>query len=89
MRRGVHWRGPRLTLALCPPQAYVSVDDREDSDLAAQLAADLEKYAVLYGLSYGDPRTCTAEQNFFVNVFGAAATSSPPSSRWNCAVRSA
>lgn len=56
---------------LCPPQAYVYVDEKEDGDFAA-LDAQLDKYAALYGLSYGDPRTCTVYQTFTVDTFKAA-----------------
>lgn len=54
---------------LCPPQAYVYIDEEEDDDLAADLDAQLDKYAALYGLSYGDPRTCTVYQTFTVDTF--------------------
>ena len=57
---------------LCPPQAYVYVDEKEDEDFAAELDAQLDKYAALYGVSYGDPRTCTVYQTFTVDTFKAA-----------------
>ena len=57
---------------LCPPQAYVYVDEKEDEDFAADLDAQLDKYAALYGVSYGDPRTCTVYQTFTVDTFKAA-----------------
>lgn len=54
---------------LCPPAAYVTLDDKEDSDLAAALEEQLDKYATLYGIRYGDPKTCTLDHFLTVDAF--------------------
>ncbi|MDL2345010.1 hypothetical protein QOL99_12735 [Deinococcus sp. MIMF12] len=56
---------------LCPPVAYVYVDDEEEEDLGVLLDEQLMRYATLYGVPYGDPRTCTVEQIFAVDAFEA------------------
>lgn len=59
-----------LTAAdLCPPTAFVYLDDEEQTDMAADVDAALEKYATLYSLPYGDPKTCTVNQTFVVDSF--------------------
>lgn len=59
-----------LTAAdLCPPVAYVYVDDEEVEDLAVLLDEQLMRYATLYGVPSGDPKTCTTEQIFAVDAF--------------------
>ncbi|WP_104991071.1 hypothetical protein [Deinococcus sp. NW-56] len=59
-----------LTAAdLCPPVAYVYVDDEEVEDLAVLLDEQLMRYATLYGVPSGDPKTCTVQQVFSVDAF--------------------
>ncbi|MBB5235056.1 hypothetical protein [Deinococcus budaensis] len=58
-----------LTAAdLCPPIAYVYVDEQEDEDLAVAVDERLARYATLYGLPFGDPKTCTVAQIFTVTA---------------------
>lgn len=54
---------------LCPPAAYVTLDDKSDDALAADLEGQLDKYATLYGLQYGDPKTCLASPFLSVDAF--------------------
>ena len=54
---------------LCPPVAYVYVDDEESEDLGVALDEQLMRYATLYGVPSGDPKTCTTEQIFAVDAF--------------------
>ncbi|MBI0446108.1 MULTISPECIES: hypothetical protein [Deinococcus] len=59
-----------LTAAdLCPPIAYVYVDDEEQEDLAVAVDEQLARYAALYAIPYGDPKTCTVAQIFTVDAF--------------------
>ncbi len=59
-----------LTAAdLCPPISYVYVDDEEQEDLAVEVDEQLARYATLYGIGYGDPKTCTVAQVFTVDAF--------------------
>ncbi|MCP2013813.1 hypothetical protein L1280_000941 [Deinococcus sp. HSC-46F16] len=54
---------------LCPPVASVYVDDEESDDLGAALDEQLMRYATLYGVPSGDPKTCTVQQIFSVDAF--------------------
>ncbi len=54
---------------LCPPSAYVYVDDNEDSALSSKLDEALDRYATLYSIPYGDPKTCTVTQSLVVDTF--------------------
>lgn len=56
---------------LCPPVAYVYIDDEEQEDLAVDLDAQLARYATLYSVPFGDPKTCTVDQIFVVDAFEA------------------
>ncbi len=59
-----------LSLAdLCPPTAYVTIDDEDDGELAADIEGQLDKYATLYGLRYGDAKGCTAASYLSVDAF--------------------
>lgn len=61
-----------LTAAdLCPPISYVYVDDQEDEDLAVEVDERLARYATLYGVPFGDPKTCTVAQIFTVDAYEA------------------
>lgn len=62
---------PLVAADLCPPIAYVYVDDEEAEDLGALLDEQLMRYATLYGVPSGDPKTCTVEQIFAVDAFEA------------------
>ncbi|MFC4453057.1 hypothetical protein [Deinococcus sonorensis] len=54
---------------LCPPSAQVTVDDDDNSEVAAELEQRMERYATLYGLSYGDPKTCLVDQTLTLDTF--------------------
>ena len=54
---------------LCPPTAYVTIDDEDDGELAADIEGQLDKYATLYGLKYGDSKTCSATTYLSVDAF--------------------
>ncbi|SMB91021.1 hypothetical protein [Deinococcus hopiensis] len=56
---------------LCPPVSYVYFEDEEQDDLAAEVDAQLARYAQLYSVPYGDPKTCTVAQVFTVAAFQA------------------
>ncbi|MPY66148.1 hypothetical protein F8S09_05475 [Deinococcus sp. SDU3-2] len=60
---------PLLAADLCPPVAYVYVDDEESEDLGVALDEQLMRYATLYGVPSGDPKTCTVQQIFSVDAF--------------------
>ncbi|WP_216323331.1 hypothetical protein [Deinococcus aestuarii] len=62
---------PLTSSDLCPPVAYVAVDDEEQQDLAVALDEQLDRYATLYGVPYGDPKTCTVDQIFTLDAFKA------------------
>lgn len=54
---------------LCPPAAYVYLDDEEQEDLAVELDGRLARYATLYSVPFGDPKTCTVTQEFTIDAF--------------------
>ena len=56
---------------LCPPVAYVYLDDEEQEDLAVELDKRLARYATLYSVPFGDPKTCTVAQEFTIDAFEA------------------
>lgn len=60
---------PLVAADLCPPFSSVYVDDEEIEDLAALLDEQLLRYATLYGVPYGDPKTCTVQQIFSADAF--------------------
>ena len=60
---------PLTAADLCPPVAYAYVDDEEQEDLAVALDEQLDRYATLYGVPYGDPKTCTVAQIFTLDAF--------------------
>ncbi|WP_157464961.1 hypothetical protein [Deinococcus apachensis] len=67
-----HQQGNLRTLTatdLCPPISYVYVDDEEQEDLAVEVDEQLARYATLYAIPYGDPKTCTVAQVFTVDAF--------------------
>lgn len=65
-----------LTAAdLCPPTAFVYVDDDEQEDIAMKLDEALDKYSTLYSIPYGDPKTCTVNQTFVVDSFKSESNS--------------
>lgn len=61
-----------LTAAdLCPPVSYVYLDDEEQEELEAGVDEQLVRYATLYSVPFGDPKTCTVTQSFVVDAFKA------------------
>ncbi|GBF05728.1 hypothetical protein DAERI_050237 [Deinococcus aerius] len=67
-----HQQGNLRTLTaadLCPPISYVYVDDEEQEDLAVEVDEQLARYATLYAIPYGDPKTCTVAQVFTIDAF--------------------
>lgn len=69
-----HQQGNLRTLTaadLCPPVSYVYVDDEEQEDLAVEVDAQLARYATLYAVPYGDPKTCTVAQILTLDAFKA------------------
>ncbi|GMA14576.1 hypothetical protein E5F05_10170 [Deinococcus metallilatus] len=59
-----------LTAAdLCPPLAYVYVDDQEQEDLAVAADEQLARSATLYDIPFGDPKTCTVAQIYTLDAF--------------------
>lgn len=60
---------PLVAADLCPPVAYVYVDDEEEEALGIALDEQLMRYATLYGVPSGDPKTCTVQQIFSVDAF--------------------
>lgn len=56
---------------LCPPVSYVYLDDEEQEELAVEVDKQLMRYAALYGIPFGDPKTCKVAQIFAVDAFRA------------------
>ncbi|WP_034387156.1 hypothetical protein [Deinococcus sp. YIM 77859] len=54
---------------LCPPVSYVYLDDEEQEEIAVEVDKQLMRYAALYGIPFGDPKTCTVAQIFAVDAF--------------------
>lgn len=73
--RADHQRGNLRGLStadLCPPVAYVFLDDEEQEELETGLDEQLVRYATLYSVPFGDPKTCTVTQSFNVDAFEGA-----------------
>ncbi|GAA5511424.1 hypothetical protein Dcar01_00133 [Deinococcus carri] len=54
---------------LCPPTSYIYLDDKEQEELEVRVDEQLVRYATLYGIPFGDPKTCTVAQIFSVDAF--------------------
>ncbi|EYB67354.1 hypothetical protein DEIPH_ctg044orf0083 [Deinococcus phoenicis] len=62
---------PLTAADLCPPTSYVYLDDQEQEDLELKVDEQLIRYATLYAVPFGDPKTCTVAQLYNVDAFRA------------------